>query len=101
MAGLFFWGFGGQSAGRRVNVALATAGVPMSADDKKRRAAEAAMSQLRGATIIGVGTGSTVNHLIDLMAKQRDRIEGAVSSSAASTARLIAAGIPVLELNST
>jgi ribose 5-phosphate isomerase A len=73
----------------------------MSAEDKKRRAAEAAFAQLRGATIIGVGTGSTVNHLIDLMARQRDRFEGAVSSSEASTKRLVAAGIPVLELNST
>ena len=73
----------------------------MSADDKKRRAAEAAMNQLRGATIVGVGTGSTVNHLIDLMAKQRGKFEGAVSSSEASTKRLVAAGIPVLELNST
>lgn len=73
----------------------------MSADDKKRRAAEAAMSQLRGATVVGVGTGSTVNYLIDLMAQHRDRFEGAVSSSEASTKRLIAAGIPVLELNST
>ena len=73
----------------------------MSAEDKKRRAAEAAMSQLRGATIVGVGTGSTVNHLIGLMAQHRDRFEGAVSSSEASTKRLIAAGIPVLDLNST
>jgi ribose 5-phosphate isomerase A len=73
----------------------------MSAEDKKRRAAAAAMAQLRDARVIGVGTGSTVNHLIDLMAKQRDRFEGAVSSSEASTKRLVAAGIPVLELNST
>ena len=73
----------------------------MSAEDKKRRAAEAALNHLRGATIVGVGTGSTVNHLIDLMARQRDRFEGVVSSSEASTRRLTAAGIPVLELNAT
>lgn len=73
----------------------------MSAEDKKRRAAEAAFGQLRDARIIGVGTGSTVNHLIDLMAKQRGRFDGAVSSSEASTKRLVAAGIPVLDLNST
>ena len=73
----------------------------MSADDNKRRAAEAAMSHLGSATIVGVGTGSTVNHFIDLLAARRDRIEGAVSSSEASTVRLRKAGIPVLELNST
>ena len=73
----------------------------MAAEDKKRRAAEAALRHLAGAAIVGIGTGSTVNHLIDLLAARRDRLEGAVSSSDASTARLRAAGIPVLELNST
>jgi len=73
----------------------------MSAEDKKRRAAEAAISHARGARVIGVGTGSTVNHFIDLLAAQRADLEGAVSSSEASTVRLKLAGIPVLELNST
>jgi ribose 5-phosphate isomerase A len=73
----------------------------MNADAQKRRAAEAALAHLGDARIIGVGTGSTVNHFIAALAGLRDRIEGAVSSSEASTARLRAAGIPVLDLNST
>lgn len=71
----------------------------MSAEDKKRRAAEAALAHLGDAEVIGVGTGSTVNHFIDLLAGRRDRIRGAVSSSVASTQRLAKAGIPVIELN--
>jgi ribose 5-phosphate isomerase A len=73
----------------------------MSAEDKKRRAAEAAMAHLGGARVVGVGTGSTVNHFIDLLAARKDDLEGAVSSSEASTVRLKKAGIPVLDLNST
>jgi ribose 5-phosphate isomerase A len=73
----------------------------MSAEDKKRRAAEAAMAHLGDARVVGVGTGSTVNHFIDLLAARRDDLEGAVSSSEASTVRLKKAGIPVLDLNST
>lgn len=73
----------------------------MSAEAKKRRAAEAAMGHLGDARVVGVGTGSTVNHFIDLLAARRDDLEGAVSSSEASTARLKQAGIPVLDLNST
>jgi ribose 5-phosphate isomerase A len=51
--------------------------------------------------VVGVGTGSTVNHFIDALATRRDRFAGAVSSSEASTRRLRAAGIEVMELNST
>ena len=72
----------------------------MSAEDKKRRAAEAAMACLEDARIIGVGTGSTVNHFIDALAAIKGRLEGAVSSSEASTQRLKKLGIPVLDLNS-
>ncbi len=73
-------------------------------DAKKQRAARAAVDHLldsgleRGA-IIGVGTGSTVNLFIDALAGCRDRIGGAVSSSNATTARLEAIGIKVLDLN--
>jgi len=49
--------------------------------------------------VLGVGTGSTVNFLIDELAAQRIAIAGAVSSSTASSERLRAAGIPVLDLN--
>jgi ribose 5-phosphate isomerase A len=72
----------------------------MSQDDLKRVAAEAALKYLPDGGVIGVGTGSTVNHFIDLLAKLKGRYEGAVSSSEASTARLKAHGIPVLDLNS-
>lgn len=72
----------------------------MDSDSKKRLAAEAALEYLEVGSTIGVGTGSTVNHFIDALAKVKGRIEGAVSSSEASTARLKAHGIPVYDLNS-
>lgn len=65
----------------------------------KQRAAEAALAYLKPDTVLGVGTGSTVNFFIDALAAHRDRIPGAVSSSNASTERLKALGIPVLDLN--
>jgi len=68
-------------------------------EDKKRSAALAALDHLVGVQVIGIGTGSTVNHFIDALGSCRDRIQGAVSSSSASTARLQALGIPVLDLN--
>jgi len=71
----------------------------MNQDAMKRQAAEAALAYVEGG-IIGVGTGSTVNHFIDVLAAISGRIEGAVSSSEASTARLKDKGIPVLDLNS-
>jgi ribose 5-phosphate isomerase A len=64
----------------------------------KKQAAEAALAYVKGG-IIGVGTGSTVNHFIDALATIKQRIEGAVSSSEVSTARLIQHGIPVFDLN--
>ena len=67
----------------------------------KLAAAKAALQYLEDDMIIGVGTGSTVNHFIDELASRRDQIRGAVSSSEASTARLKAAGIEVLDLNRT
>ncbi|HEX5340719.1 MAG TPA: ribose-5-phosphate isomerase RpiA [Gammaproteobacteria bacterium] len=70
----------------------------MSSDDSKRRAALEALNWLEDASIVGVGTGSTVNHFIDALAGIRGRLDGAVSSSDASTARLRQAGIPVLDL---
>ena len=73
----------------------------MATDDKKRRAAEAALAYVGDASVIGVGTGSTVNHLIELLAARRSRLDGAVSSSEVSTAKLRAVGIPILDLNST
>ncbi|NTS77167.1 ribose-5-phosphate isomerase RpiA [Catenovulum sp. SM1970] len=72
----------------------------MTQDDKKRAAAEAAIKYVEPGTIIGVGTGSTVNYFIDALEPIKLDIEGAVSSSEASTKRLKAMGIPVFDLNS-
>ena len=72
----------------------------MSQDTKKQRAAAAAIEHVRAGTVIGVGTGSTVNFFIDALGAMPARIAGAVSSSEASTQRLRALGIPVLDLNS-
>ena len=65
----------------------------------KRKAAEAALQHVRPGEILGIGTGSTVNHFIDLLAEHKIDVPGAVSSSEASTERLKAIGIPVLDLN--
>ena len=72
----------------------------MTQDEIKQAAAKAAMAFVVKDAIIGVGTGSTVNFFIAELAKIKGRIEGAVSSSQASTALLKAAGIPVVDLNS-
>ncbi|MDP4529600.1 ribose-5-phosphate isomerase RpiA [Alkalimonas delamerensis] len=68
-------------------------------DDMKRKAAWAALEFIPRHTVVGVGTGSTVNHFIDALASIKDEIQGAVSSSEQSTAKLKALGIPVLNLN--
>ena len=72
----------------------------MNQDELKRQAALAAMDYLPDGGIIGVGTGSTVNHFIDALATIKGRFEGAASSSEASTERMKQHGIPVLDLNS-
>jgi ribose 5-phosphate isomerase A len=72
----------------------------MNQDEKKKRAALAALEQIGSDTVIGVGTGSTVNFFIEGLVARRGRIAGAVSSSELSSARLRAAGIEVLDLNS-
>lgn len=73
----------------------------MTQDEKKRRAAEAALAYVQDGSVIGVGTGSTVNFFIEALAAMRDRVAGAVSSSEASTQRLRKLGIEVLDLNAT
>ncbi|WP_241085707.1 ribose-5-phosphate isomerase RpiA [Candidatus Vondammii sp. HM_W22] len=70
----------------------------MNQDELKRVAAEAAIDYVDGG-IIGVGTGSTINHFIDLLAKVKHKIDGAVSSSEASTERMRTHGIPIIDLN--
>ncbi len=72
----------------------------MDKEQLKRQAAEAALTYVESGMVLGVGTGSTVNHFIDLLGAQRGKLDGAVSSSEASTKRLQALGIRVLDLNS-
>ena len=72
----------------------------MTQDEMKKVAAAAAIELLPDGGIVGVGTGSTVNHFIDLLARVKHRFDGAVSSSEASTTRMKSHGIPVLDLNS-
>jgi len=72
----------------------------LSNDTAKRNAAQAALKYLQPGEVLGVGTGSTVNLFIDLLASRKLDIPGAASSSEASTARLKAIGIPVVDLNS-
>jgi ribose 5-phosphate isomerase A len=71
----------------------------MTQDELKRKVAEAALDYVRNTPILGVGTGSTVNYLIEMLADLRQNLEGAVSSSEGTTARLKQLGIPVLDLN--
>ena len=71
----------------------------MNQDEMKRKAAEAALEYVVTDSIVGVGTGSTVNHFIDLLAGIKHKIEGAVSSSEASTERMKQHGIMVYDLN--
>jgi ribose 5-phosphate isomerase A len=71
----------------------------MTQDEMKKAAAFKALEFIKNDTIVGVGTGSTVNHFIDALATIKDDIEGAVSSSEASTQKLKAHGIEVFELN--
>jgi ribose 5-phosphate isomerase A len=68
-------------------------------DSKKRRAAQAALELIAAGATIGVGTGSTVNFFIEALAAHPGRVQRAVSSSEASSARLRAAGVAVLDLN--
>ena len=68
-------------------------------NELKKQAAEAAMEYVHNRNIIGVGTGSTVNHFINCLETIKNQIDGAVSSSEASTKKLLAMGIPVLDLN--
>jgi ribose 5-phosphate isomerase A len=67
-------------------------------DEMKKQAALEALGYVEGG-VVGVGTGSTVDHFIDALASIKKRIDGAVSSSELSSARLTGYGIPVLDLN--
>jgi ribose 5-phosphate isomerase A len=73
----------------------------MDANALKKAAAEAALAYVEDDTVVGVGTGSTVNFFIDALAARKARITATVASSEASAARLRALHIPVRELNDT
>ena len=71
----------------------------MTQDELKALVGQAAIAYVEPGTVIGVGTGSTVNCFIDALARMPVRIKAAVSSSQQSTARLRALGIEVLDAN--
>lgn len=70
-----------------------------SQDVLKAQVAQAALAYVQPHSWIGVGTGSTVNFFIDALAQSAIPIKGAVSSSMASTQRMQAHGIQVVDLS--
>lgn len=72
----------------------------MSNESLKKIAAHAALQYIKEESIVGVGSGSTVKHFIDALATIKHKIDGAVSSSNATTESLKAHGIRVVDLNS-
>ena len=70
-----------------------------SQDELKAQVAQAALAYVQPHALIGVGTGSTVNFFIDALAQSAIPLKGAVSSSMASTQRMQALGIPVVDLS--
>lgn len=73
----------------------------MTQDELKKKVGWAALEYVQPYTLVGVGTGTTAAHFIDALASKKHQIEGAVSSSEVSTARLKSVGIPVFDLNET
>ncbi|HFK2131550.1 TPA: ribose-5-phosphate isomerase RpiA [Proteus mirabilis] len=71
----------------------------MTQDELKKAVGWTALEYVKPGTIVGVGTGSTASHFIDALATMKGQIEGAVSSSEASTAKLKSYGIPVFDCN--
>ena len=71
----------------------------MTQDELKTLVGHAALQYVLPGEIVGVGTGSTVNHFIEALATIKDQIRGAVSSSVASTDKLLALGITVFDTN--
>ena len=72
----------------------------MTQDELKQQVARAALKYVENTPVIGIGTGSTVNFLIEMLADYKSNIEGVVSSSIGTTERLQKVGIPVVELGS-
>lgn len=78
---------------------MTTTAAPLTQDELKTLVGQAALKYVVAGSIVGVGTGSTVNKFIDALAAIKDQIPGAVSSSVASTERLKALGIKVFDAN--
>ncbi|SFE29059.1 ribose-5-phosphate isomerase RpiA [Paracidovorax konjaci] len=76
-----------------------TTSASLSQDELKALVGQAALQYVVPGDIVGVGTGSTVNQFIQALGSMKGQIRGAVSSSEASTQRLKALGIPVLDAN--
>jgi ribose 5-phosphate isomerase A len=68
--------------------------------EKKRRAAQAAIPYIKSGMVLGLGTGSTVNELIEVLKDRKIQLSGAVSSSRQTSEKLKLAQIPELDLNS-
>jgi ribose 5-phosphate isomerase A len=75
--------------------------MPVNQDENKRRVAEAALAYVEPGLILGIGTGSTVNFFIDALQAKKVQLEGAVSSSRATSDKLKQARIQELDLNSS
>jgi ribose 5-phosphate isomerase A len=69
--------------------------------NKKRRAAEAALTYIESGMVLGIGTGSTVSELIEALKDRKIQLSGAVSSSRRTSESLLAIGIPELDLNAS
>ena len=88
---------------QRLETIMAITADQQSQDQLKQSVAQAAvdycLSRIEDRCIVGIGTGSTVNFFIDLLAAHKGEIEGTVASSEASADRLRKHGIPVYDLN--
>ena len=75
----------------------------MDQNQLKQAVAQAAvdytLTRIDDSSIIGIGTGSTANCFIDLIAAHKNRFQGTVASSEGSAERLLSHGIKVFELN--
>lgn len=71
----------------------------MTQDELKKAVGWAALDYVKPGTLVGVGTGSTAAHFIDALGSIKHQIDGAVSSSEASTLKLKSLGIPVFDFN--
>lgn len=72
----------------------------MDQEQLKKSVAVAALQYIESGVVIGVGSGSTVNHFIDALKSVKGKIEAAVASSVVTERKLKELSIPVVDLNS-